>query len=300
MEAALAEMPAWSTPLIATACMLPVMTQVWPLKQALAVASIARGGTPPAPVRPKARSDGKDKPSWGPLTFGGIKGMHYGDLFYAACGLMIYYFSWPDPSAAKDWPALDATAVHSWVALVLARNLALEVSFYEFWHQLLFGAFANEAVTQHRYSEGSPYEPKPGQKKAQMNVWRERFWCTCGFVCTRAAPAPPRAPPNAAPPYQSANRTPPRPLLPSVPFVRAGSTAWECYIVQAWASGRIPACGADTNLSPAAAAGAGPLGLGCAMADPTLADFQEKPLSILWSVRPPTLHPLLRTRPPAE
>ena len=36
MEAALAEMPAWSTPLIATACILPVMTQMWPLKQALA------------------------------------------------------------------------------------------------------------------------------------------------------------------------------------------------------------------------------------------------------------------------
>ena len=59
--------------------------------------------------------------------------MHYGDLFYAACGLAIYYFSWPDPSVAKEWPALDATVVHSWVALVLARNLVLEVSFYEFW-----------------------------------------------------------------------------------------------------------------------------------------------------------------------
>lgn len=182
-----ASMPEWATPLLATACIMPVMTQVWPLKQALAMSAIARGSTPPAKSRPKPLSDGQNKPSWGPLTFGGIKGMHYGDLFYAACGLMIYYFSWPDPNVAKDWPALDATVIHSWAALVLARNLVLEVSFYEFWHQLLFGVFANEAVTKHRYSEGSPYETKPGAEKPQMNVWRERFWCTCGFICAHSS-----------------------------------------------------------------------------------------------------------------
>ena len=181
-----ASMPAWAAPLIATACIMPVMTQVWPLKQALAMSAIARGSTPPTQNRPKPLSDGKNKPSWGPLTFAGIKGMHYGDLFYAACGLMIYYCSWPDPNVAKDWPALDAGVVHSWPALVLARNLVLEVSFYEFWHQLLFGMFANEAVTKHRYSEGSPYETKPGAKRPQMNVWRERFWCTCGFICAHS------------------------------------------------------------------------------------------------------------------
>ena len=178
-------MPDWSTPLIAAACIMPVLTQVWPMKQALAMSAIARGTKPASTTRPKAFSDGKNKASWGPLTFDGIKGMHYGDLFYAACGLMIYCMSWPDPSVAKEWPALDGTVVHSWVALVLARNLVLEVSFYEFWHQLLFGVFANEAVTQHRYSEGSPYEAKPGAKNPQMSVWRERFWCTCGFICAR-------------------------------------------------------------------------------------------------------------------
>lgn len=180
-----ANLPVWSTPLLATVCILPVMTQVWPLKHVLAMCAIARGATPPDATRPKAYSDGKDKPSWGPLTYEGIKGMHYGDLFYAACGLLIYYFSWPDANDAKDWPTLDPTVVHSWVALVLARNLVLEVSFYELWHQLLFGAFANDAVTKHRYAEGSPYEAKPGAKKPQMNVWRERFWCTCGFICAR-------------------------------------------------------------------------------------------------------------------
>ena len=120
-------------------------------------------------TRTRCWSDGLHKPSWGPLTYDGIKGMHYGDFFYAAFGLMVYYVSWPEASAAREWPALDAHVLSSWVALVLARNLALEISFYEFWHQLLFGVLANEAVTKHRYSEGSPYEPKPGQKSAQMS-----------------------------------------------------------------------------------------------------------------------------------
>jgi hypothetical protein len=93
-----------------------------------------------AVLRPKARSAGENQPSWGPLTFAGIKGMHFGDLFYAAFGLLIYCVAWPDAALAKDWPALDGTALTSWVAVVLARNLVLEVSFYEFWHQLLFGA----------------------------------------------------------------------------------------------------------------------------------------------------------------
>jgi hypothetical protein len=105
---------------------------------------------------------------------------------------------------------------------------------------------ANEEVTKHRYSEGSPYEAKAGASKPQMNVWRERFWCTCGFVW---------------------------------------STAWECYIVQAWASGRIPACDAATGLTPVAgSAGVGPLRLGCAMADPSLDDISAKPLALLWFV----------------
>lgn len=55
--------------------------------------------------------------------------------------------------------------------------------------------------------------------------------------------------------------------------------------MQAWASGRIPACSSETNLTPGPTGGAGPLGLGCAMADPAFADIQEKPLSVLWFVR---------------
>ena len=222
-----------------------VLSQVWPLNQAMAMLSIRSGATKPAEKRPKPRSDGLHKPSWGPLTFDGIKGMHYGDFFYAAFGLMVYYFSWPEASAAREWPALDQHVLSSWVALVLARNLALEISFYEFWHQLLFGALANEAVTKHRYSEGSPYEAKPGQKSAQMSVWRERFWCINGFCW---------------------------------------STAWECYIVHAWASGRIPACDSENGLQATGELGAGPLSLGCQMADPTLADLSARPLTVLWFV----------------
>ena len=89
-------------------------------------------------------------------------------------------YAWPRQEDAKDWPTAS-TFVGSWVSLVLLRNLLLEIPFYEFWHQILFGPYASTSVTQYRYSEHNPYEPKAAGRQAQMSVWRERFWCICGF-----------------------------------------------------------------------------------------------------------------------
>lgn len=61
-------------------------------------------------------------PAWGPLTPSGIKGMHYGDMFYAAVGLMVYLHTWPDQDQAKEWPMLGSF-VGSWASVVLLRNL---------------------------------------------------------------------------------------------------------------------------------------------------------------------------------
>lgn len=170
-----------------------------------------------------------------------------GDVFYACCGLLVYTFTWPDSTQAAMWPELDRNIMSSWVAKVLLRNLLLEVTFYEFWHQLLFGSFANDAVTRHRYSEASPYESREPGRQPQMSVSRERFWSTCGLMW---------------------------------------SAAWECYIVHAWASGRVPRCDAANGLmaSTAAAGGAGMFGLGCQMADPSLGDIRSKPLALLFFI----------------
>eukprot|EP01052_Picozoa_sp_SAG31_P031225 SAG31_NODE_3286_length_4460_cov_2.970649_7_plen_64_part_00 len=40
----------------------------------------------------------------GPLTYEGVVGMHWGDLFYAAVGLAVWYFSWPDEAEAAVSP----------------------------------------------------------------------------------------------------------------------------------------------------------------------------------------------------
>lgn len=172
--------------------------------------------------------------------------MHYGDLFYGAVGLLVFYCSWPDPELAKEWPS-PQNFVGGWASIVLARNLLLEVPFYEFWHQLLFGAVATDGVTQFRYSKFNPYVTNSKGGAAQMSVWRERFWTTCGFCW---------------------------------------STLWECFVVHLWASGRIPTCSADSGLAVAetgeGAAGAGLFGLGCQMADLELADLTNRPLLVLW------------------
>ena len=107
-------------------------------------------------------------------------------------------------------------------------------SLYQFWHQLLFGSLATDSVTQYRYSEHSPYEPRTKGGTAQMSVWRERFWCICGFCW---------------------------------------SSLWECFIVHAWASGRIPACHSSSGIGPADdVPGAGPLGMGYV----TVATFEQQ------------------------
>ena len=113
---------------------------------------------------------------------------------------------------------------------------------------------SSHSITQYRYAEHSPYEPKKAGGAPQMNVWRERFWCICGFCW---------------------------------------STLWECYIVHAWASGAIPACSAADGVSAAAAAategagagaGAGPFSLGCQMSDLSAGDITARPWMVLWFV----------------
>eukprot|EP01051_Picozoa_sp_SAG22_P001729 SAG22_NODE_71_length_22540_cov_8.918052_13_plen_340_part_00 len=153
---------------------------MWPLSHAAALLSL-RNADPPK-LRPVPLSDGAAKPSWGPLTYEGVLGMHWGDLFYGGLGLAIWYFSWPAESEAKVSPLEDPT----WALKVAARNLLLLVPFYEFWHQLQFGCLATPGITGHRYSEHSPYEPKAPGGAPQMSVNRERFWCTCGFVWSSA------------------------------------------------------------------------------------------------------------------
>ena len=86
--------------------------------------------------------------------------------------LIVWYFTWPSADDA-------ATLSFGWVGLVLLRNLALEVSLYEFWHQLLFGALATEGIKAHRYYERDPY----ARPRA---LWRERFWTVCGFCWSTA------------------------------------------------------------------------------------------------------------------
>lgn len=54
------------------------------------------------------------------------------------------------------------------------------------------------------------------------------------------------------------------------------STAWECLILHWWASGAIPACGSDGPV------GVGPVGLGCRMATPSMADLHARPLMVCW------------------
>lgn len=223
--------------------LLGFMSTMWPLKHTLDLVRLR--GAKPSGKRPVPVSEGKNKPSWGPLTPAGVQGMHYGDIFYAGFGLMVYLYTWPAAVSAQEWPSL-AGFVGSWASLVLARNLLLEVAFYEFWHQLLFGSLATDGITQHRYSEHNPYLPKEAGVKAQMSVWRERFWCTCGFCW---------------------------------------SSLWECFIVHAWASGKIPACGGASGLASADGShGAGPFGTGCQMADLSLHDVTARPLLVLWFV----------------
>lgn len=218
------------------------LTQVWPLKQLRALYRIRSGAFAATAKRPIPRSDGSG-PSWGPLTPSGIKGMHLGDVFYGVVGLLVYLYTWPETEKAKEWPTDLESFAASWVMAVLCRNLLFEVAFYEFWHQMLFGCLATQAVTKHRYSEASPYEAEKPGGKPQMNIWRERFWCTCGFIW---------------------------------------STAWECYIVHAWASGYVPKCD-DTSGLLASGGGAGPFGIGCQMSTPSsFDDLKAKPLSMLW------------------
>jgi len=159
---------------------------------------------------------------------------------------MVYLNTWPDTDAAAELPTLS-TFVGSWVWMVLVRNLVLEVSFYEFWHQLLFGSLASKSITQYRYSEQSPYESKKEGGNPQMNVWLERFFSICGFCW---------------------------------------STAWECYIVHSWSTHKIPACSAASGVGAGdgGGGGSGLFGLGCQMSDLSLADVTGRPLMVLWFI----------------
>lgn len=95
--------------------------------------------------RPVAVS--KSGPAWGPLTPAGFWAMHGGDLFYCILGLLVWKFAWPGDSEAAEWPT-SAAAFHtdfggavtawasSWVGRVVFRNLIINITIYELWHQV--------------------------------------------------------------------------------------------------------------------------------------------------------------------
>lgn len=169
---------------------------MWPFKNIPRILSLRGEPHDVSAPRPKAIvPDAMKIRGWGPLSPEGIVNMHLGDVFFAGVGLGIWLFTWPSDDAAAKWPTLLELPT-SWVALVLVRNLALEISFYEFWHQLLFGALKTPSVAARRFSSFDPYE-------GTTAVWRERFFCTCGFVW---------------------------------------STFYECLVVYMWARGIVPDC----------------------------------------------------------
>eukprot|EP00747_Dinoflagellata_sp_TGD_P197323 gnl/TRDRNA2_/TRDRNA2_68556_c0_seq1.p1 gnl/TRDRNA2_/TRDRNA2_68556_c0~~gnl/TRDRNA2_/TRDRNA2_68556_c0_seq1.p1 ORF type:complete len:354 (+),score=36.13 gnl/TRDRNA2_/TRDRNA2_68556_c0_seq1:47-1108(+) len=146
---------------------------MWPIKHGIAIWKLRnRAGDKEGKVPPRPLPVSTNKASWGPLTLDGIRGMHQGDLFYAGLGLVVWYLCWPGQEA-------EVWAVR-WVAMVVLRNLIINCTIYEAWHQLLFGCLANENVSRMRYSEKSPYED------GGATLRRERFHTTCGFLMSSA------------------------------------------------------------------------------------------------------------------
>jgi cytochrome b involved in lipid metabolism len=169
---------------------------MWPVTHAQQVLLLRQQSTDSSAAKPEAIvPDSHRIHSWGPLTLAGIEGMHRGDLFYLSVGLLVWLFTWPSDAVAATWPALSELLT-SWVALVVVRNLVLEVALYESWHQLLFGFLKTPAVEARRFSSFDPYD-------GTTAVWRERFFCTCGFIW---------------------------------------SSLYECLVVHIWASGVVPEC----------------------------------------------------------
>jgi hypothetical protein len=76
--------------------------------------------------------------------------MHRGDLFYVIAGLLVFLFTWPSADDAKSLQP-------GWTLRILARNLILEISIYEFWHQVQYGALANDTVKAYKYNPKGPY-----------------------------------------------------------------------------------------------------------------------------------------------
>ena len=169
---------------------------MWPISQALA--SLGSGKAAAAP-RPPAVS----LPSavgWGPLSLGGLDKMHRGDAFYAVLSLAVYWLTWPTAAElSAPWGAPTAPGgggdsgssllrvvlsmswlswLPRWVWIVLLRNAAIELSVYEGFHQLYFGALATDAVRARRLHEKDPYAgPRGGAA-----LWRERALTCCGLL----------------------------------------------------------------------------------------------------------------------
>jgi hypothetical protein len=143
---------------------------IWPFKHGSKLLEVRSTPLANSHVRPIALSEAG--PSWGPLSLSGLDNMHRGDLFYAFVGLLVFLFTWPSDNDAKTLEA-------GWIIRVLARNLLLEVSLYELWHQMLYGRLANENVKAHKYNEKDPYT------NASF-LWRERLATTSGFVWSTA------------------------------------------------------------------------------------------------------------------
>jgi len=103
---------------------------------------------------------------------------HFGDLFYLGVGIVVWFFCWPKDDEARIWPSVAALPV-SWIARVALRNLVINISIYEFWHQLLFGGLATPSIRMHRYNNRDPYANG-------RHLTRERLCSVCGFLWSTA------------------------------------------------------------------------------------------------------------------
>lgn len=186
-----------------------------------------------------------------------------------------YLNTWPDTDAAAELPTLS-TFVGSWVWMVLVRNLVLEVSFYEFWHQLLFGSLASKSEFFYIYFFKKSHLPLPWACDAMFHLLA-RHSDRCHVWGYDAMPGITQYRYSEQSPYESKKEggNPQMNVWRERFFSICGfcwSTAWECYIVHSWSTHKIPACSAASGVGAGdgGGGGSGLFGLGCQMSDLSL------------------------------